>query len=420
MRARLTPPRLHASSRHKHTAKHGEKRLRSQLARTREWSDLRCRAAAAAAADDDGDDELAAALRGRDLSALRKRGFFALCRAWGYRSDVWRPAHAARVAAAAARREARVAAAAPPPHPPPMQLARAHAPHALAPSAAVLLARELNPLVSRFVSAVWFPSVLDAARAEPRAPLATLNAPATRAVAALAAALRARTLAHAAALRAAARGGGDALCTPAAQLCDASAPPLAEAALQRVLLMAQAMCAALSDAASPTGGVCAALARPLSGPERAHFADAFAAVHAAHVLLARAAAALAAVRAAAPGGAYLAAGAVVCDALAALLGSLAEANEARVAAFSARPLFAAGGSAPHDELGWRSTYFFKRLAADDRWWAGGGGSAAAAGCVGAPQRGGVEVAAVLASVGVHDGGYSGSSYAPQLLAQSHI
>ncbi len=294
--------------------------------------------------------------------------------------------------------------------------------------AAVLLARDLNPLVSRFVAAVWFPSVLDATLREPHAPLATLNAAASSAVAALARALRARALHHAAALRAAARALAISLAhasssasaaaatsswsTPAAQLCAAAAPPLAEASLARALLMAHAMSAALADASSPVGGVCALLARPLSSPEQAHFCDAFAAVHAVQSFLTRAGAALAAARAQAPAGTYLEAGVVVCEQLGALLGALAEANEARVAAFAARPAHA-------PPLGWRGTFFFSRLAADDRWWEGGSGmdgmSGGAGGGIGgdAGDGGGAVVRAVMAAARA-EGTHFGAGHAPLL------
>jgi hypothetical protein len=419
---------------------------------------------------------LAAALRRHDLSALRKRGFMALCRAWGYRSDVWRDVRVARAAAATARADARggagaaparrrpthtptppapgaLALCAPPPSPlgggvdshlsgllpapqalPPPPLALTSPARTLPPPvpAAVLLARDLNPLVSRFVAAVWFPSVLDATLREPHAPLATLNAAASSAVAALARALRARTLHHAAALRAAARALAVSLSvsmpsssaasasaaatssrtTPASQLCAAAAPPLAEASLARALLMAHAMSAALADASSPVGGVCTLLARPLSSPERAHFCDAFAAVHAVQSFLTRAAAALAAARAGAPAGTYLEAGVVVCEQLGALLGALAEANEARVAAFAARPRHAA-------PLGWRGTFFFSRLAADDRWWEGGGGSGGMSGGAGggggdaAGDGGGAVVRAVIAAAR-EEGTHFGAGHAPLL------
>ncbi len=106
--------------------KNGEKKLRAQLTRTPEWRSAAAREALAARLHAAGDVDFAAALRRPDASALRKRHLFALARAWGYASDVWRArgerAPAAPRASAAAEAPARLRASllatlAPPPAP---------------------------------------------------------------------------------------------------------------------------------------------------------------------------------------------------------------------------------------------------------------------------------------------------------------
>jgi len=69
--------------------KNGERRLRAQLSRTREWGSLREREALAAALTAPEDARLAAALRDRRSAALRKGELLRLCRAWAYASDIW-------------------------------------------------------------------------------------------------------------------------------------------------------------------------------------------------------------------------------------------------------------------------------------------------------------------------------------------
>ncbi len=61
-------------------AKNGEKRLRGLLCKTREWCDGETREATAVRAEANGMPELAAALRARDISALRKRCVFVTLR----------------------------------------------------------------------------------------------------------------------------------------------------------------------------------------------------------------------------------------------------------------------------------------------------------------------------------------------------
>jgi hypothetical protein len=75
--------------------KNGEKLLRASLCHTPEWRSAAAREGAAAALTEPGAHGahllpgIAAALRGRDCSALRKLDMFALCRMWRYKSDVW-------------------------------------------------------------------------------------------------------------------------------------------------------------------------------------------------------------------------------------------------------------------------------------------------------------------------------------------
>jgi hypothetical protein len=71
----------------------GEKKLRSLLARTPEWHNVEERtqlADAAEASGEEGGRSLAAVLRQKACSALRKNHLLFLSRAWGYKSDVWR------------------------------------------------------------------------------------------------------------------------------------------------------------------------------------------------------------------------------------------------------------------------------------------------------------------------------------------
>lgn len=70
--------------------KNGEKRLRSLVARMPEWASAPRRSEAAeAAALEPGRGKLAAALRSKHCSELRKADLLFLCRLWGYQSDVW-------------------------------------------------------------------------------------------------------------------------------------------------------------------------------------------------------------------------------------------------------------------------------------------------------------------------------------------
>jgi hypothetical protein len=87
--------------------KNGEKLLRGALCRTPEWRSASAREAAAAALTNSGAASaqllpgIAAALRGRNCSALRKLDMFALCRAWRYKSDVWQRVEEAAAAGGA-------------------------------------------------------------------------------------------------------------------------------------------------------------------------------------------------------------------------------------------------------------------------------------------------------------------------------
>jgi hypothetical protein len=90
---RARTPRSPSHARAPHPAPGAAQKLRSQLAATSEWSDPEARAALASrcGAAAAGGAALAALLRTKDCSALRKRHLLCLARAWGYKSDLWRP-----------------------------------------------------------------------------------------------------------------------------------------------------------------------------------------------------------------------------------------------------------------------------------------------------------------------------------------
>jgi len=69
--------------------KNGEKLLRAALINCDEWRDPTAREVAAKQAEQDGLLELAAILRAKDSSRLRKSQFIWLCRFWGYASRFW-------------------------------------------------------------------------------------------------------------------------------------------------------------------------------------------------------------------------------------------------------------------------------------------------------------------------------------------
>jgi hypothetical protein len=174
-----------AAARAAHTS--GEKRLRTLLCRTTEWSDPGTREASAAAAEAAGHADLATALRTRNAAALRKRHFFWLCRAWHLRCDVWvhhskrgftlmagsaapEPADATHQAAdqpavRARRRKESPAVSREP-----------SGPLATGTERAVAAVRaELSGPVASWLSAVMTPSLMAAAASEPYAPLTTLD-----------------------------------------------------------------------------------------------------------------------------------------------------------------------------------------------------------------------------------------------------
>lgn len=73
--------------------KNGEKRLRSGISRTPEWSNITESSRVADLAEARGTSgglRLAAAIRSRRVAELRKTHILFLCRTWGYKSDLWR------------------------------------------------------------------------------------------------------------------------------------------------------------------------------------------------------------------------------------------------------------------------------------------------------------------------------------------
>mmetsp|Transcript_28313 Transcript_28313/g.92434 ORF Transcript_28313/g.92434 Transcript_28313/m.92434 type:complete len:605 (-) Transcript_28313:150-1964(-) len=95
--------------------KNGEKKLRSLLQNTAEWRSLEHRSLLVDQLEQSGGDDdrvLAGILRQKGVPALRKQHFLTLARAWGYRSDIWRPRVARTSAGAGGARAAGGGAAA--------------------------------------------------------------------------------------------------------------------------------------------------------------------------------------------------------------------------------------------------------------------------------------------------------------------
>ena len=127
------------------------------LSRTREWRSTSVREDAACRADAEGLPDLAAALRGRNVTGFRKRDFFALCRFWGYRSNIWTPV--GRSLGAETQHSPFVR-----PTPPRV------------PDAAVaLILRDIGPAFAAFQHYNRLPSLAAAMASEPGAPLATMD-----------------------------------------------------------------------------------------------------------------------------------------------------------------------------------------------------------------------------------------------------
>ena len=138
------------------SGREGEKRLRQMLARTPEWADAVAREAAALLAEAEGIPDLADALRKRSLAALRKRSFLALCRSWGYRSDVWAPL-------APARRRAAALALGPVAQPQPRE------------AAGDAVRRDLDSTLTAFLRFAGMPLLCAASVCDPFSPIATVN-----------------------------------------------------------------------------------------------------------------------------------------------------------------------------------------------------------------------------------------------------
>ena len=166
----------------------GEKKLRSLLSRTPEWGSEAIRGEAAAEAEAAGDSVMAALLRSRDASALRKLHFLALCRRWRYRADAWVPREVARKRARDASPQPH-ARRPPPPARAPQQQALALSswapqqppplprPQLLPDSATDALRCALQRQLQQYIIATDDSRVHAAAQREPRAPLVTWTVP---------------------------------------------------------------------------------------------------------------------------------------------------------------------------------------------------------------------------------------------------
>jgi hypothetical protein len=230
--------------------KSGEKALRALLRCTPEWCDAHAREAAAVRADACDMPELGAALRKCELASLRKRHFFALCRDWRLRSDLWRHVRDGSTGAS------------PPPLPPPLSSGAL---------AVAEVSRELMPLVVHFAHTFAAQALFIAAAAEPLAPIKTLDLTTLLAVRGFGRDMRVQQSAVAASLRAAsaalaASGDGD---LPACRL-GKRAPPSAECSTHAMLLMSLSMTASNEDAYAHAPTM---MGRTLSGPEVAHLAE---------------------------------------------------------------------------------------------------------------------------------------------------
>jgi hypothetical protein len=336
--------------------KNGEKQMRAQLCRTPEWADAHAREAAAVRADASGMPELGVALRARDVTALRKRHFFALCRDWQLRSDVWRsmrdihgrddaaqPAAARAAAAGEAHsggaRQQHALACVPPraPRAPPLG-SQAYV--------TLSISRDLAPSVVAFARAVASPIMMAAASAEPRAPVKTLDLTTLLAVSNFGRCMGAQQRAVAAELRAAScalAAGGDG--TEVAFRLGSRAPLLAETSVHTLLVLSHALSASCNDIYAHLPPL---LGRGLSAPEAAHTAELMEACGAVLTFVARAQALLAQLRTG-TGVAYLDAGALIVDQVAAVLDATARSAQGRLDAFEERL-----AREPH---GWRHTFF---------------------------------------------------------------
>ena len=139
------------------SGREGEKRLRHLIARTPEWGDAVAREAAALLAEAEGIPELSDALRRRSLASLRKRSFLALCRSWGYRSDVWAPLDVP------ARRRAAALEVGPATQPQPHD------------AAGDGVRRDLSTTLTSFLRFAGMPLLCAASVFDPFSPIATVN-----------------------------------------------------------------------------------------------------------------------------------------------------------------------------------------------------------------------------------------------------
>jgi hypothetical protein len=216
-------------------------------------------------------------------------------------------------------------------------------------SVSELLARDVSPHLVVYAGIVTVSNGVFAARAEPRAPLATYNVSSMRTIIMACAALHSQAERHAAAVRAScaalrAAGDGD---TPA-WLLGAATPPHAENALHVLQQHTHALTATFEDSGCARRGYVAVLGRPLSAPERAQVADFGACLRALHVFLSSAQSLLAQLRCRRGGAAdYLDASAGVLDLLGAITAVTESAYSARLTEFGARAAANAAWPSPY-------------------------------------------------------------------------
>ena len=201
-----------------------------------------------------------------------------------------------------------------------------------------LLAHTISPAAAAVVGRMHVSHMVFAARAEPRAPMASFSVSAVSAVKHACASLHAVMTRQAAELRQAAVAlrARDTWDAPAWQLGQ-RVPAHAEAALHSMQLYAQAITATLQDSLSPTRGYVALLGRPMSAPERGNIADVTNMMGQLHVFLASSQSLLAQLRCR-RGAAitYLEVSAGVLDLGAAITGAVQHGNQQRLAEFGPR------------------------------------------------------------------------------------
>ena len=239
--------------------------------------------------------ELASALRGHNVSALRKRHFLALCRGWSYQCDVWK--RVAADARPAKRRHVVVDAG--------NWLALLQPVSSPFDAAAQQALRDVSPAVSAFMSYMVPERLYRLCEREPHAPLATLDLRDNAGMVTLCAEMRVAYARHLAELRQASlalAASGEAG-SPVWAL-GSRVPLAAELALHRILLFAQASAVQVERASDSCCGLVARLRRNLTAPEHFHVHSSTIVCRALHEFVARSNASLTAARAHS-GGCYL-------------------------------------------------------------------------------------------------------------------